>query len=183
MLYETKEAEFLIRKWMGQTLSNSQQSLAKPELVPAISEDTCYVVSDYAMKWMPQKKKEHPEDWYGKKGLSWHVSCIFHKQDGELVKTTFVTSVDNCKQSGEDAVNCVVNTSQHFTTLHPSIRKCILKNDNASNYHCVTFVVVDCALLLNAIGITVLRVHYSAPGGGRMIVIGSSPPSRGIFVR
>ena len=71
MLYEAKEAEFLIRKWMGHTLSNSQQSLAKPELVPAMSEDTCYVVSDFAMKWMPQKKKEHSEDWYGKKGLSW----------------------------------------------------------------------------------------------------------------
>ena len=79
-------------------------------------------------------------------------------------KTTFVTPVDNCKQSGEDAVNCVVSTLQHFTTLHPSIRKCILKNDNTGNYHCATFV-VGCALLLNAIGITVLRVHYSAPGG------------------
>ena len=84
------------------------------------------------------------------------MSCIFHKQDGELVKTTFVTPVDNCKHSGEDAVNCVVSTLQHFKTLHPSIRKCILKNDNTGNYHCVTFV-VGCALLLNAIGITVLR--------------------------
>ena len=121
MLYETKEAEFLIRKWMGHTLSNSQQSLAKPELVPAMSEDTCYVVSDYAMKWMPQKKKEHSKDWYGKKGLSWHVSCIFHKQDGELVKTTFVTPVDTTANRVERTLLIVL--SAPCSTSQRSIRQ------------------------------------------------------------
>ena len=105
---------------------------------------------------MPQKKKEYSKDWYGKKGLSWHVSCIFHKQDGELVKTTFVTPVDTTANRVERTLlivlsapcstsqRCIRQSEVHFN------QKCILKNYNAGNYHCVT-VVVGFALLLNAL--------------------------------
>ena len=41
-----------------------------------MDDDTVLVINDWAMKFIPQKYRESQADWYGKCGISWHISVV-----------------------------------------------------------------------------------------------------------
>lgn len=50
-----------------------------------ISLNTCVLIMDWAMKFLPITFREKQSNWYGQKGLNWHVSvCIYKDEDSNL---------------------------------------------------------------------------------------------------
>ena len=53
------------------------QEKSKIDILDNLTAGQVLVVMDWAMKWLPRSYRETQKEWFGKKGISWHVSvCI-----------------------------------------------------------------------------------------------------------
>lgn len=60
--------------------------------VDNLQDGHALITLDYAMKFLPQKSRERSKDWFGKRGISYHISHVLAKlEDGNEIKQhTFV---------------------------------------------------------------------------------------------
>ena len=42
-----------------------------------------YIHFDWAMKYMPLKYREKQQDFFGKRGINWHITCVVFKSSSE----------------------------------------------------------------------------------------------------
>ena len=63
------------------------QAKSKIDALDNLSEEQVLAVMDWAMKWLPESYRETQKEWFGKKGISWHVSACITKV--EKVETEF----------------------------------------------------------------------------------------------
>ena len=74
------------------------QEKSKINFLHNLTAEQVLVVMNWAMKWLLQSYRETQKEWFGKKGISWHVSVCITKV--EIDETEF----------------------QVFTVLHVQIR-------------------------------------------------------------
>ena len=55
---------------------------------------------DWAMKFLQLKYREKQSEWFGKRGINWHVSCVITRNaaDNGLEIATYVHLFDSCSQ-------------------------------------------------------------------------------------
>ena len=80
-LEERKEAKYIITQsrrnieaWKAHLLRSVNQDEARLDVLNGLKEQEVPVVFDWAMKFLPRKYCESQADWYGKCGISWHIS-------------------------------------------------------------------------------------------------------------
>ena len=74
------------------------------------------------MKYLPQRYREQMNDFYGKRGKSWHVACIVFKiGENEFNVETMVHIFDSCIL--QDWVS-VASIEEHVTIKqeHPNVK-------------------------------------------------------------
>ena len=67
------------------------------------------------MKWLPQRYRETQADWFGKRGISWHVSVVVRKLADQLEQQTFVHILEESSQDADAVVRVLQHTLK--TTL------------------------------------------------------------------
>ena len=107
-LYEVVTGSEEILEWQRHILRGVQQELGKKALLDKIGPTTCYWLKDWGMKYIPLRYRESTKDWFGKRGISNHIDCVF-LQDPEdstkIKKFTYYTIIDKVNQDGA-AVLC-----------------------------------------------------------------------------
>ena len=73
-LYLTSSAMLAIQSWKCHLLRSTHQDQARLDVIDALDSETVFVVNDWAMKLLPQRYRESQTDWFGKRGISWHIS-------------------------------------------------------------------------------------------------------------
>lgn len=83
------------------------QDLCKKDLLKQLKENQVFIIADWAMKYLPQSFRETQSEWFGKQGLSWHVSCALFPEkekesDGEKTFEirSYVHLVENANRDG-----------------------------------------------------------------------------------
>ena len=109
MQYAFRLAVQAIESWKAHQLRSLQQDKAKSTALESLDESSVLITQDWAMKWLPQKYWETQADWFGKRGISWHVSVVVRKLSGQLKQQIFVHILE---ESSEDA-DAVVRVLQH----------------------------------------------------------------------
>lgn len=85
------------------------------------------------MKFLPTYR-ESQSDWFGKQGLSWHLSIVAQKVDRRLQSQTLVHIIENCLQ--DTSVVCILeHTLRTIKFEHPEFTSAFLCQDNAGCYH------------------------------------------------
>ena len=88
------------------------------------------------MKFLPQKYRETQADWFGKRGISWHISVVVRRcKAGKLETQASIHIAKNCSQDGNDVVAIMEHTLRCLKMEHPEIRNAIDRQDNATFYH------------------------------------------------
>ena len=75
-----------IEAWKAHLLRDANQDLARQEILESLDENSILLVSDWAMKYVPKKFRETQRDWFGKRGISWHLSVAIRKCAGAKCK-------------------------------------------------------------------------------------------------
>ena len=52
------------------------QDNAKQNILANLDRGSMLMIMDWAMKFQPMKFREQMDDFFGKRGQSWHVTCV-----------------------------------------------------------------------------------------------------------
>ena len=96
--FEHGKAQEAICAWKAHSLRAVNQDLAKQDVLSALDGGSCLIVMDWAMKFLPLYYREQMRDFFGKRGKSWHVSCVIEKEEDSYSVQCFSHLFEECKQ-------------------------------------------------------------------------------------
>ncbi len=140
---EREEIEYImeqsvknIENWKAHLLRSINQDLAKHDILDDIDDQSVLLVSDWVMKYIPRKYRESQRDWFGKRGISWHITVAIKKSsDNEIQMLTFVHIFEKCNQDGPAVVAIFDDVLQQLKSVLPVLSTVYMKQDNAGCYH------------------------------------------------
>jgi len=167
------EAVFLVQKaseaiaaWKAHQLRSINQDRARLEVLEFLDPSCVLIVQDFAMKFIPAQYREAQSHFFGKRGISWHVSVCLRKVSGKLESQTFI----HIFQSGLQDSTAVVLIMDHVLRLlkkqHPEIVSSFFRQDNAGCYHSAE-IILSVDILSKRSGIQINHVDFSDPQGGK----------------
>ncbi|XP_062605183.1 uncharacterized protein LOC134266972 [Saccostrea cucullata] len=137
MFVDIDAAEVKIIEWKSHVVRTINQDNSRTQTLKDLEPGDILLVMDWAMKYLPVSFREKQSDWYGQKGINWHVSvCIYRDEDSNLKHRTYAHMMDGVRQDWM-AVACLLeDTIRHVKMQHPSTARAFLRSDNAGCYHC-----------------------------------------------
>lgn len=146
--------------WKAHEVRLVQQDKPRHCVVLDLTPNDVMITEDWAMKFLPQKFRETQSDWFGKRGISWHISvAIYKNSNGDVQQQSFVHVVDNCSQDTNTVVALMEHTLRTIKAESPQITTAYYRHDNAGCYHSVPLL-IGCHLMKKATGIKVSLILY-----------------------
>ena len=84
---------------MKQLLKTVLQEEAKQAALDKLDDETCLIIVEWAMEFLPLKYRETMCEFFGKWGLSWHISAVVTKKDSRIEVECFVHIFSFCTQN------------------------------------------------------------------------------------
>ena len=137
LLYDVVQAQNSILQWKAHILRAANQDRAKTDALLSLQCDTNLVVMDWAMKFTQMKYREKQSEWFGKRGMNWHISCVLSKREEEeqLDVTSYVHLFDSCAQDSYTVFAILIHLLKTVKIANPHISKASLRSDGAGCYH------------------------------------------------
>ena len=125
-----------IDAWKAHLLRSSNQDQARLEVLQSLNQESTLLVLDWAMKFLPRNFRESQTDWFGKRGISWHITVATRKNKGGGIEMlTFVHVFDKCNQDSGTLVTILDDVFKQLTSIAPEISTIYLRQDNTGFYH------------------------------------------------
>lgn len=167
MMFTLQQSIKAINAWKAHQLRSVKQDKARTDIVDQLDEEEVLITQDWAMKFIPQKYREAQSDWYGKRGISWHISVAVRRlPDGRLQHQAFIHIGANCSQEANVVIAIMEHILHELKRETPSILFAFFRQDNAGCYHNGTMLVA-CHLMEATTSIKIKRVDFSDPQGGK----------------
>ncbi len=122
-----------------------------------------------AMKWLRLSGREAQQDWYGKRGTSWHVAHAMWKADhraSSLQARAYVHLFDQSQQSGSDVHAILTHLLQEIKEELPDVDTVYIRSDNGPHYHQST-VMASIHSISKQTGIFIQRWTFSEAQAGK----------------
>ncbi|RUA04226.1 MAG: hypothetical protein DSY43_06820 [Gammaproteobacteria bacterium] len=127
-----------ILDWKAHVLRASNQERAKQDFLHDMKAgEEALVVMDWAMKFNQLKFREKQSEWFGKRGLSWHISSVImkSKETKEIEVRSFAHLFDSCTQDWYAVVSIVEDLLVKMKLENPYLTKVYIRSDEAGCYH------------------------------------------------
>lgn len=157
-------ASEVITAWKALQLRSITQDRARLEVLASLDSTGVLIVQDFAMKFMPVQYPEAQSDFFGKRGLSWHVSVCHRKVSGKLEFQTFIHILQTGLQDSTAVVLIMGHVLRSLKKQHPEIVRSFFRQDNAGCYHSAQ-TILSVNILSKRSGIQVTDVNFSDPQG------------------
>ena len=117
------------------------------------------------MKYLPRKYRESQTDWFGKRGIPWHLTVATRREGGEWQIPAFAHIFKFCSQDSSAVLVVMVDVIRQLKIAMPGLNIVYYRQDNAGCYHCGTNLVCAAALGHEE-GIKIRRLDFFDPQGG-----------------
>ena len=98
MEYQISEARQNIQAWKAHILRSINQDAARHEILENLDAKSISLTMDWAMKLLPRNFRESQSDWFGKRGIPWHVSVAMRNNaNNETEMLTFGHTFESFK--------------------------------------------------------------------------------------
>ena len=167
-LHDFNEAKNLILLWKAHILRGVNQELGKQHAIDNLDESSSLIVMDWAMKFVQMKYREKQSEWFGKRGMSWHVTSAITKDasTNEVVVKSFIHLFDNCSQDWFSVLSIIEDTLKTMKSDNPQLDKIYLRSDEAGCYH-NSLLVAAVRDIAKKCGISQVRYDFSEPQCGK----------------
>ena len=119
------------------------------------------------MKFLPRKFRESQSDWYGKRGIPWHISVALRKNaNDETELFTFVHAFESCNQDSSTVLAIIDDAFRQLKEIMPEVNSVYMRSDNAGCYHCA-FILLSVYHVASAHAIELKRFDFSDPQSGK----------------
>ena len=128
------------------------------------------IITDWATKFQQMKFREKQSEWFGKPGLSWHISSVIFKDESskEVEVQSYAHLFDSCTQDWYAVASILENLLVKFKSSHPSISQVYLRSDEAGCYHNNSLIAAQPSIG-ECTGISVRHFDHSEPQQGKDI--------------
>ena len=165
--YQVNQAVQDIEAWKAHLLRCINQDLARVDVLNKLTASSVLLVLDWAMKYLPRKFRESQADWYGKRGIPWHLTVAITKScQGKIQMLTFAHMFKSATQESSAVLAVVDDVLKQLKTLAPQITKIYLRADNAGCYHAAT-TLLGLKQLATKHAINLVQFDFSDPQGGK----------------
>ncbi len=137
-----------IEPWKAHILRFINQDEARLDILKALDDSSVLVVLDWAIKFIPRKYRESQADWFGKRGLSWHISVAMTKSSEEPLQ--MLTLVHLFQKSNQDSLYVLAiidDVIEKLKNVMPGLKSVNFRQDNAGCFS--------------------VRMDFSDPQGGK----------------
>ena len=157
-------------RWKAHIVRSVNQELAKQDALENLDESSALIVMDWAMKYLQVRYREKQSDWYGKRGMSWHVSSVVTKDtDNQTVKvTSYVHLFDPCSQDWFAVASIIEDLLGQIKTDMPNIKNARIRSDEAGCYH-NSELIAAISDIGDRVGVSVQSYDFSEPQQGKDI--------------
>ncbi|KAK3725259.1 hypothetical protein QZH41_001292 [Actinostola sp. cb2023] len=131
ILFEYKESLQAINAWKAHLLRSVNQEEAKQDVLKELDEDTCLIIIDWAMKFLPLQYRENMSQFFSKRGRSWHVSAVITKTDANFQVECFVHIFNTCTQNSFAVTSIIEHLLHTIKMEYPVVKKTFIRSDNA----------------------------------------------------
>ena len=164
--FKVKQAKNAILAWKSHLLRSVNQDAARLHVLDLLDESSVLLVQDWAMKFLPRKYRESQKDWFGKRGLPWHVTVATRKKDFEYEMLTFIHIFPSCSQGSTAVIAVMSDVIKQLKVIMPSLASVYYRQDNAGCYH--SGATINCARIIGMPNdVTIKRRDFSDPQGGK----------------
>ena len=165
MKYVVSLAKKKIEAWKAHLLRSINQDEARLDVLKNLDDHSVLLVLDWAMKYLPRKYRDSQSDWFGKRGISWHISTAMRKFDGQHEMLTFVHIFQSCNQDSVTVLAIIDDVLKQLKTTMPDVNRVHFRQDNAGCYHSSS-TLLAIQQVANKYEINV-RLDFSDPQGGK----------------
>lgn len=169
LLYDIQKALDAVDKWKGHIMRSVNQELAKQDIIADLDQSSSLLIVDWAMKFLQVRFREKQNDWYGKRGLSWHISSVISRnQSGTVDVISYAHLFDQCTQDWYAVSSIIEDLIKELKVKNPTLQTVFLRSDEAGCYHnnCLIAALRDIG---KRVGVNVQGYHYSEPQAGKDI--------------
>lgn len=167
MEYEILQAIQSIQSWKAHLLRAINQDAARHEVLENLDTQSVFIVMDWAMKFLPRKFRESQSDWFGKRGIPWHISVAMRRNaNDETEMLTFVHAFETCNQDSSTVLSIVDDVFGQLKEIMPEVNSVYLRADNAGCYHCAS-TLLSAFQVATKHEIELKRFDFSDPQGGK----------------
>ena len=119
------------------------------------------------MKFLPRKFRESQSDWFGKRGIPWHISVAIRKNaNNETEMLTFVHSFESCTQDSSAVLAIIDDVFTQLKEIMPQMNSVYVRQGNAGCYHCAS-TLLSVHRVATKHEINLKRVDFSDPQSGK----------------
>ena len=151
-----------LHAWKAHLLRSVNQEEAKQNALTPLDEETCLIIMDLAMKYLPQHYREQMSEFFGKRGRSWQISAVITRsqEEGRCEVECFVHLFNTCKLNSFAVMSVIEHLLHTIKIEYPSINKAFLRSDNAGCYHGGPMI-LSLPYIRTRSGVTTLRNDFS----------------------
>ncbi|XP_064648485.1 uncharacterized protein LOC135500764 [Lineus longissimus] len=169
LLFDFEAAKEKIIQLKAHLLRAKNQERAKTKILDELLPNQCLMTMDWAMKFLPMKFREAQQDWFAKKGISWHVSALVTKtMENEYQIHCFVHVLVQCKQDWFSVYSLIEACIAKLQVELPQVTELFLRSDNVGCYHNASLL-LSLPSLSKAKGIFIKRYDFSEAQSGKDI--------------
>ena len=157
-----------ILAWKAHLLRSINQDDARLDVLDSLDETSVLLIEDWAMKFLPRKYRESQTDWFGKRGISWHLTVATRRMapDQDLEMMTFSHVFQSCNQDSPAVQAIMTDVIGKLKQVMPTLRTVYYRQDNAGCYRSGG-TIIGAIQAGKSHGVTVQRLDFSDPQGGK----------------
>ena len=134
--YVVSQATKKVEAWKAHLLGLMNQDKARLHVLENLECHSVLVVLDWAIKFLPRKYQKSQANWFGKRGISWHIATAIRKSEaGESEMLTFVHVFQSCSQDSSTMIAIVDDVLKQLKSTMPEVNCVNFRMDNAGCYH------------------------------------------------
>jgi len=165
-LFTTHTACDAILAWKSHQLRMVHQDKARTDVLETLEADTVLIIQDFAMKFLPAQYRETQAEFFGKRGISWHITVCQSRVNNVLVAETFVHIIESGIQDSKTVVTVMEHVLQTLKREHPELSNVYYRQDNAGCYHSAS-TILACKVLRDRTGLDLRQFDFCDPQGGK----------------
>ena len=164
--YEADIAEIKIKEWKAHIMRAQNQEQSKQNILLSLQENEVFIILDWAMKFTHIKFREKQSEWFGKRGINWHICCVISRKEDKLEVTSYAHLFNSCTQDWFSVLSITENLMSLIKKSNPGIAKAYLRSDEAGCYH-NSSLIASLRDIGDRQGIEIVRYDHSEPQHGK----------------
>ena len=152
--------------WKAHLPRSINQDKAQLDLLKSLDTHSVLLVLEWATRYLPRKYHKSQSDWFGKRGISWHITTALRNSEVQPQMLTFVHILESCNQDSVTVLAIIDDVLKQLKTVMPDDVNCLyFRQDNTGcSQSASTLLAIQ--QVANKYHINV-KLDFSDPQGGR----------------